>query len=135
MAKKKSVAKKPAAKKPAAKKTTAKKTTAKKTTAKKNKYEFKNTRDVNFKFIEELFKESYQDKKAKVTGVIRAKSKGKPWVDITTTASAAKTVVEMSKKEHDEVRLVLRAGDDPAYMNVPINELHVDWKYKAPRKN
>ena len=100
----------------------------------KKRYEFKNTRDLNFTFIEELFKESYQDKKAKVIGVIRAKAKGKPWRDITTTASAAKTVVEMSKQEYDQVRLVVRAAGEPAYMNVPVNELHVDWKYRKPRK-
>ena len=100
----------------------------------KKKNEFKNTKDVDFKFIEELFKESYQDKKAKVIGVIRAKAKGKPWRDITTNASAAKTVVDLAKQEYDQVRLVVRAGAEPAYMNVPIPELHKDWVYKKPRK-
>jgi len=99
------------------------------------KYEFKNTKDVNFKTIEQLFKDSYQDKKAKVIGVIRAKQVGKPWRDITTTKSPAKAVSDLAKDEYSQVRLIVRAGGDPAYMNVPIKELHVDFKHKKPRKS
>ena len=97
------------------------------------KYQFSNTKDVSFGFVEQLFKDSYQDKKSKVIGVIRAKQKGKPWKDITTTKSPAKAVSDLAKDEYDEVRLVVRAGGDPAYMNIKIQELHKDFKYKKPR--
>ncbi len=99
------------------------------------KHEFKNTKDVTFKFIEQLFKDSYQDKKAKVIGVIRAKQPGKPWRDITNTKSPARSVSDLAKEEYSDVRLVVRANGEPAYMNVPIKELHVNYKYRKPRKS
>ena len=97
---------------------------------------FKNTKDVNFKWIEQLYKDSYQSNKCKVVAVIRGKSKGKPWRDITTTDTAAKSVVKMTKEGYDEVRLVVNTGDDDhTYINVPTKELHKEYKFPKPRKS
>ncbi len=96
---------------------------------------FKNTKDVSFKWIEQLYKDSYQTK-CKVVAVIRAKSKGKPWRDITTTDSAPKSVVKLTGEGYDEVRLVVNTGgDDHTYINVPTNELHKDYKFPKPKKS
>lgn len=97
------------------------------------KFSFKNTKDVTFAWVEQLYKDSYEDKKCKVTAVIRAKSQGKPWHDITTDASAAKTVVEMAARGFDEVRLVVKVPNGHTYINMPINELNKDWKYPKPK--
>ena len=103
--------------------------------AKKKQLVFKNTKDVSFKWIEQLYKDSYQNSKCKVVAVIRAKSEGKPWRDITTTDSAAKSVVKLTGQEFDEVRLVVNTGgDDHTYINVPTQELHKDYKFPKPRK-
>lgn len=96
--------------------------------ARKN-YGFNGARDVTFSWVEELYKDSYGGKKCKVVKVIRAKSQGKPWHDITTDASAAKTVVEMAARGFDEVRLVVQVPNGHTYINMPIIELHKDWKY------
>lgn len=98
---------------------------------------FKNTKDVSFKWIELLYKDSYQNNKCKVVAVIRGKSKGKPWRDITTTDSAAKSVVKLTSEGYDELRLVVNTGgeDDHTYINVPTQELHKDYKFPKPKKS
>jgi len=97
-------------------------------------YKFNNTKDVDFDWVEELYKDSYKEAKCKVVKIIRTKSKGKPWRDITTEDSAAKSVVKMANEGFDEVRMVIRTDKNShTYMNIPIRELHKDFKYPKPK--
>jgi len=100
----------------------------------KKKHEFKTTKDVDFSFVEALYKESYETKKVKVVQIIRTKIEDGPWRDITTTDSAAKSVVKLAKQGFAHVRMTIRINDDHhTYMNIPIKELHTDFKYPKPK--
>ena len=101
----------------------------------RKKYEFNLVKDVDFKWVEKLFQDSYQDKKAKVIGVSEAfNRKQRKWKVLEASKdSAARSVVKMWKDGYDEVRLVVRAQGEEKFMNIKTNELHKDHKYKSQK--